>query len=124
MTPWRVLLIDDEPAIRAALSRAAPAHVEVVSCGEGAEAQALLDGDARFDAIVCDVRMPGMDGVAFARWLAAAHPPLFERLVFATSDPDSVEGFGRAVLVKPFTGRALWDVVAGLAAKSGGGSSV
>jgi response regulator RpfG family c-di-GMP phosphodiesterase len=58
----RVLLVDDEPNVLKALRRSLAGRgfeVSMASCG--AEALALLAREP-VDAIVCDMRMPGMDG--------------------------------------------------------------
>ncbi len=39
----------------------------VVAAADGTEALALLDGGARFDALLTDLSMPGMSGVALIR---------------------------------------------------------
>ena len=60
----RLLIVDDEDAIRMALSRFMRArgyHVEAAA--SGAEALELL-GREKFMIMLCDVRMPGMTGIA------------------------------------------------------------
>src|SRR5262245_42043017 len=63
--PMRVLVVDDEPAIRHAVE---PALVDegfaVATAADGAAALTLLDA-FRPDAILLDLRMPIMDGYAF-----------------------------------------------------------
>lgn len=58
---WRVLCIDDEPEILALLrATLAPRH-EVITARNGAEALRII-GFCEPDFIICDVRMPGLDG--------------------------------------------------------------
>jgi DNA-binding NtrC family response regulator len=76
MLPDRVLLVDDEVEFVETLAerlRARGLEVEVATTGmEGlAKAQAT-----RFDVVVLDFAMPGMDGVATLRALRAASPDL------------------------------------------------
>lgn len=60
----RVLLVDDEPMLRAVLCEylTFAGHV-VETCGDGDEALGRLRSE-RFDIVVSDVLMPGMDGLA------------------------------------------------------------
>ena len=79
----RVLVVDDEATVRLTLSRMLAGH-EVVEADSGAAARHLLTTDQAFDAILCDVMMPVVSGVDLHRWLAAEHPELIERFIFAT----------------------------------------
>jgi DNA-binding NtrC family response regulator len=63
----RVLIVDDEPGLRQSLGLLlADAGYEVTAEGDGAKAleRALAES---FDLVLCDVRMPEMDGIAFLR---------------------------------------------------------
>lgn len=72
----RVLVVDDEEKIRVACERAlVRGGYDVVHSGGGEEAMALLERDS-FDAVLLDVRMPGIDG-----------PQLLSR--FRRHDPDA-----------------------------------
>jgi two-component system response regulator AtoC len=63
----RVLVVDDEPGLRQSLGLLlADAGYEVAAEGDGAAALARA-GAEPFDLILCDVRMPDMDGLAFLR---------------------------------------------------------
>jgi two-component system response regulator MprA len=66
----RILVVDDEPAVRATLERALRLDgYEVALAGDGAEALAQPPG---FDAIVLDVMMPRVDGLEVCRRLRRA----------------------------------------------------
>jgi response regulator RpfG family c-di-GMP phosphodiesterase len=66
----RLLLVDDEPNILRSLQRVLRADsYEITTAESGDRAVELLEQSA-FDLIVCDARMPGMDG---ATCLAHAH---------------------------------------------------
>ena len=63
----RILVVDDEPAVREAVERALrlDGH-DVVLAGDGGEALERL-AEAAPDAVVLDVLMPGVDGLALCR---------------------------------------------------------
>lgn len=69
MNIQRVLIVDDDPAIRkvAELSLSRVANWDVLAADSGARALAMV-ADYKPDVILLDVMMPGMDGTAtFAR---------------------------------------------------------
>ena len=112
-----VLLVDDEPGIRVALS----AHFaregwRAETAGGVAEATRKLDA-AAFDLVVCDVRMNDGDGFAVLRAVQATErPAAFLFLTAFGSVPEAVEAMrGGAVdyLAKP----ASFDRLRTLAAK-------
>jgi two-component system, OmpR family, response regulator MprA len=65
----RVLVVDDEPALRQALARALSLeHYSVTLATDASHALDLLAAES-YDAIVLDILMPGMDGVELCRQL-------------------------------------------------------
>jgi len=70
----RLLIVDDEHAIRSMLAHAfARAGYEVKTASDPFQAMDLFDSES-FDAILTDVQMPGMDGHSLIRWVAEAYP--------------------------------------------------
>jgi signal transduction histidine kinase len=112
-TRARVLVVDDEPAIRSAMGRLLNKHHEVVLAPDANSALELVRGGPAFDAILCDLMMPGKTGVDFYRELAESHPAVAERLMFLTGgvfDPriaEFLESCQRPCLQKPFDPPAL-----------------
>ncbi|HEX5437948.1 MAG TPA: ATP-binding protein [Gemmatimonadaceae bacterium] len=104
----RLLFVDDEPTLRSGVRAFGRLRrFAVVTAGDGAAAlQAARDQS--FDAIVCDLRMPGMDGPAFYEVLRRERPALAERTLFITGDLVSarsrafLSGTSQPVLSKPF----------------------
>ena len=78
----RILLAEDDDSLRAFLARALErAGHEVVSCPDGEAALEALEG-GRFDLLLTDIVMPGVDGIEVARAAAAADPAM--RIMFIT----------------------------------------
>ena len=84
----RVLLVDDEEMVRRCTARLL-SDFEVASVASGAEALAFLEQDADFDAVLSDVMMPGMSGPELYARCHALRPPLAQRFVFASGNPES-----------------------------------
>jgi CheY-like chemotaxis protein len=81
-----VLVVDDEAEVVAMLEAAlARDGHQVVTAADGAAALELLRNGS-FDAILCDIRMPGLDGHGLARALATIRPDLVNRLLLMTGD--------------------------------------
>jgi CheY-like chemotaxis protein len=84
----RVLLVDDEEIVRRCTARAL-SDFDVVSVGGGAEALKLLQIDSDFDAVLSDVMMPQMSGPELYARCYESYPPLAQRFVFASGNPES-----------------------------------
>ncbi|HEY1550647.1 MAG TPA: sigma-54 dependent transcriptional regulator [Kofleriaceae bacterium] len=77
----RVLIVDDEPALRFAVQEALEAHgLEVVSAQSATAAFALLDD---VDVVVSDYMMPDLDGMQLLEKVRVANPALPVVLVTA-----------------------------------------
>ena len=86
-----MLVVEDEPALAAAVSEAlADAGFQVDRAGDGAEGLTRLT-EASYDLIVCDLKMPRIDGMQFYRAMAAATPALARRVIFVTGDVAGTE---------------------------------
>ena len=62
----------------------------VEHAGDGEEALLKVEAQA-FDAVVCDLRMPRLDGKAFYHALSRSAPGLAKRVVFVTGDVAGTE---------------------------------
>jgi CheY-like chemotaxis protein len=80
----RLLVVDDEAGIRAAIVRMLGREHEVVTASSGKEARALLENDRRFDLVFCDLMMPELSGMQLHAWLSAEDAALAEQIVFMT----------------------------------------
>ena len=119
------LVLDDEPEIAGLLADMLGRQgydCDVVNTGEAA-LQHLATQD--YALILCDLRMPGVDGAAVYEWLRQHRPHLCARVGFVTGDTlgSATEGFvartGRPTLEKPFVPSALRQLVADIRAGMG-----
>jgi len=124
----KILIVDDEPAIRTALSRALEIEgydIDVVPSGEAA-----LSAMERttFDVVLLDVSMPGIDGLEVCRQLRDAGDSTPVIVVTARSQvADSVAGLDAGAddyMVKPFSLDELLARLRALLRRSGGSKGV
>ncbi len=107
----RILVVDDEPAVRRALERALRLErYEVDLAADGREALDTL-AERAADAVILDVSMPDVDGLEVCRRLRAAgdHTPIL-MLTARDAIDDRVKGLDVGAddyLVKPFALREL-----------------
>ena len=122
----RVLLVDDEPSLLAAYQRLLAEGFEVVVAGGGRQALELLDRDSAFDAVVCDIMLPDVDGPAVWQHLERHHPELARRTAFCTAGAFTARSMAFAesmrdrLLGKPVDPEALGQLVARLGRAGGG----
>jgi CheY-like chemotaxis protein len=106
-----VLVVEDDPMVRAVTTRAlVSGGYRVLVAGEGAEALKLAR-QQRVDLVVSDVVMPGLDGPTLVKALRAESPSLRALLVSGYThdvlEDHDVEASGLQFLTKPFTGQGL-----------------
>jgi response regulator RpfG family c-di-GMP phosphodiesterase len=83
----RVLFVDDEPNLLAAVARVLrTTEFEVKTTSDGAAALDLLRSDGPFAAIVSDLRMPRMDGVTLLRTARTFAPDTVRLLLTGQAD--------------------------------------
>ena len=103
-----VLLVEDERPLALAVSEALiDAGLRVEHAGDGEEALARVRQNS-YDLVICDLKMPKVDGTALYRAIAAASPVLARRVIFVTGDVAGadaerfLEESGCRWLAKPF----------------------
>ena len=79
----RILVVDDEDMIGMILRRMLKIH-DVTVLTNGSDALAAIARGERFDAILCDLMMPGMTGVEFHGLLSRDYPSQAAALMFLT----------------------------------------
>lgn len=120
-----ILVIDDDEGlsryIQSLLRR--EGHAADLAC-DGAEALRRI-GRRRYDLLVTDIHMAGMDGTSLYRRLERDHPETAQRILFVTGDianPELEQFFilaGRPVIAKPFDDQRFLSVVAQLLRQPG-----
>ncbi len=112
-TAGTVLLVDDEPLVRASTAdMLAEMGFEVVEADSGADALALIDVRVP-DLVITDHLMPGLTGTDLALILAAERPGLPVLIVSGYAELDGLPA-DLPRLTKPFRQADLADCVAGL----------
>jgi len=116
-TGRRVLVVDDEVSIRLLLHDILRLDQHSVAlASSGVEALDLVERE-RFDVIITDMKMPGMDGATFYRQVRQRDPAQARRMVFITGDtvsPDTrafLQKVSNPVLAKPFKIGPLRDAI-------------
>ena len=109
-------IVDDDASVRESLHQLLrAADFQAITFGS---AEAFLDASEkpRLDCLILDVNLPGMSGVALARYLIAAGNTTPIILITARDDPATLELVRRAgpipLLRKPFSEKALFDIMA------------
>jgi two-component system NtrC family sensor kinase len=104
----RILLVEDERPLATAVAEAlTDAGLTVEHAGDGEEAFARVR-QTTYDAVICDLKMPRVDGMMLYRAIAAATPMLARRVIFVTGDVAGtdaerfLEESGCRWLAKPF----------------------
>jgi len=102
----RVLIVDDEEALRRTLAKfLALEGWEVREASNGLSARRILE-DEPFDAVALDLRMPGSDGLEVLEWVTTQGPAVPVVMMSAFGDVgDAVAAMKRGAadyLVKPF----------------------
>ncbi len=80
----RLLILDDEISLAATLQRLFRHEYDVVVEGTAEGALRRVVAGERFDAILCDLLLPGMSGIEFYGELQRTAPELVSRVVFVT----------------------------------------
>ncbi|OIP30494.1 MAG: hypothetical protein AUK47_24940 [Deltaproteobacteria bacterium CG2_30_63_29] len=99
----RLLVIDDEPAVCSVLTRMLGPHNDIVEVNSGRQAMELVEKDAGFDVILCDLMMPDVSGIDFHAWLSERNAALATRVVFMTGgvfSPRASEYLSRSANIK------------------------
>jgi signal transduction histidine kinase len=119
----RILIIDDEPAVAAAVRRMLAREHDVAALTEVSGALDLIAGGERFDVILCDLMMPQMTGMDFYEELSRTTPEQVPRVVFMTGGAFTqtarsfLDQVPNARIEKPFDAQSLRLTIHGVLAQ-------
>jgi CheY-like chemotaxis protein len=83
---WRVLVIDDEPSVVNGLVRLLHRDGYTVETADNGQQALGLLAEQAYDLLLCDLRMPALDGATFYGRLLLQQPALARRVIFLTGD--------------------------------------
>lgn len=113
----KILIVDDEQSILLSLSHALRTDgVEVVACDEIEEAEEAL-GNSRFDLVIADIRMSGVNGIEGLELLSYIKQHYATEVIIMTgygSEEIETEAYRRGALhyfMKPIDIKALMNIV-------------
>jgi putative two-component system response regulator len=111
----RILVVDDEDTIRLVLAKFLRTRGFEVDTAESGDAALETLARARFDLMLCDVRMPGLSGVEIVPRALEANPDLGIVMLSAVNDaPTATEAMAYGVLdylIKPVELQVLHEAV-------------
>jgi CheY-like chemotaxis protein len=113
----RVLVVDDEPMIAAAIGRTLGLDHDVVLTSAASAALQRISQGEEFDVILCDLMMPQMTGMDLYGELRRVKPAQAERMVFLSGGAftaaarDFLDDVPNQRLEKPFDARQLLALV-------------
>ncbi|MDZ4787134.1 MAG: response regulator [bacterium] len=112
----RIMLIDDEPGVIFALKLMLEAlGAEVNTFSEGLSALEALKIDSAYDFILCDLRMPEIDGFAVLKAVKNIYPSLYFILISGHASNEDIlkaEALGMdRFLAKPFSGEEITALI-------------
>jgi CheY-like chemotaxis protein len=113
----RILVVDDEEGLCAAIKRILESEHDVTALSSAREALQLLQGGAAFDLILCDLMMPEMTGMDLHAALLQADPSHAAKMIFMTGGAFTenasrfLEQLPGRTLDKPFKPSALRERV-------------
>jgi len=103
-----ILVVEDETQLASAVTEALrDAGYIVQHAADGEEGLQRVHAEP-FDLVICDLKMPRMDGKSFYRAVSSAVPTLTKRVIFVTGDVAGTEAeeflveSGCRWLAKPF----------------------
>jgi response regulator RpfG family c-di-GMP phosphodiesterase len=112
----KILIVDDEKNVLAALRRQLRSSFDIVVAEGGAAGLAAIDADGPFAVVVTDMRMPGMNGIDFLRQIEKKAPDTVRMMLTGNADQETAaravnQGNVFRFFTKPC---ATEDLVAGL----------
>jgi len=111
----RILVIDDRPEVARSIARMLCDHETTTETDPRLAVSRVVHGEP-FDVVLVDLEMPDMSGREVSDALTEAHlekPPIV-LIMSGGENVDSLFATGRGVLIKPFHGAELRDLVSAM----------
>ncbi|HEY2815684.1 MAG TPA: response regulator [Casimicrobiaceae bacterium] len=120
-----ILIVEDDPDNRNLLSGAvAIMGYEILTTDSAEQALRVLDVRTDISLLVCDICLPGMDGIALSAVVRQRYPSL--KVALVTGDADAAESAisnGAIAMLKPYNFTVLTRVIAETLGATSEGSS-
>lgn len=109
----RVLIIDDEQCVMDVTVRILRLLNLSPDTARDAETARKKIEAGSYDAVLCDYRLPGQNGIELFNWAKGLKPELEKRWIFisGSSGGEDLAKTGRPVLAKPFSFEALQETL-------------
>jgi len=108
-----ILRVEDNPDNRETLAGAvAIMGYEAITAVSGEEALRVLDQRDDVSLVLCDIRLPGIGGIAFRAIARQRHPSV--KVAFMTGDPEAADDAiqdGAIAMLKPYDFKVLTRVI-------------
>jgi DNA-binding NarL/FixJ family response regulator len=125
----RLLIVDDQPAIRRGLRMLLTAESDLSVVGETSEGEAALDlaSSLHPDVVLMDVELPHMNGIAATRAIQAIRPPVAVIILSihddALTQARAAEAGAAAFVTKSMPAETLLTAIRRVAQQPGGPGS-
>lgn len=108
----KILIVDDEPNVLAGLTRHLRRQFDVSAAPGGRAAVAAIKEYGPFAVVVCDMRMPGMDGVETLREIKEISPETTRMMLTGNADQQTaVDAINEGNIFRFFTKPCPHDVL-------------
>src|SRR3990167_3884434 len=103
----RILIVEDEDIIVDMIKSVLEEESNIVDIARNGKEALTIIGSNQYDIIVCDIKMPHMNGIALYNEIKTFNPDLIQRFIFITGDlsTETIEFLketGNEVITKPF----------------------
>lgn len=112
----KILFVDDDPKILTSVRRLLEGHFELHTAGGGTEGLQVLQDKGPFAVIVSDIKMPGMDGLAFLAKSRDISPESVRMVLTGYANLENAvdavnSGYVFRFLAKPCSGENLHNAI-------------
>src|SRR5512134_2984869 len=117
LRPRRLLVVEDDRAIADAVVRRLRSEGYVVDAVHDGPAAVVAAGEVRYDAVILDVMLPGLDGLEVCRRIQETDPVPVLMLTARAEEADRLVGLAVGAddyVTKPFSPRELVARIAAL----------